>query len=153
MWSWFTYDDDDGEEETKRGPSQQEQEKAQPSPQPRGGKAYDGAKLDDLDPAVTAAILAQVLLETRLRICMCCRSNVRDHVTLVLFIFQITLSGEQTSVHLRRVCRTCVCHLSGSFGLLSQNTLCSTTVEVEQPYLCTLAVRSADRKGSPRREK
>lgn len=64
MWRWFTYDDDDEdnddvEEETDSGTSQQEQETASPR---RRGDTDVVATLDDLDPAVTAAILAQVLL-------------------------------------------------------------------------------------------
>lgn len=66
MWGWFTYDTDDiesdgAEEESKRGPSQHEQGKA--SPRRRGDSEYNttnAATLDELDPAVTAAILAQV---------------------------------------------------------------------------------------------
>lgn len=66
MWRWFTYDDDDdaesddAEEERKGDPSQQEQETTSPKQGGDGDSSEYEATFDELDPAVTAAILAQV---------------------------------------------------------------------------------------------
>lgn len=65
MWRWFTYDDDDDAEnddageERKGDPSQQEQETTSPKQDGDRSSEYE-ATFDELDPAVTAAILAQV---------------------------------------------------------------------------------------------
>lgn len=77
MWRWFTYNDDDDDDDAEKDDAEnnspalaapshsRSQEQENKASLRRGGdrsRYYVAATLDDLDPEVTAAILAQVLL-------------------------------------------------------------------------------------------